>query len=70
MSRLSELKKIDALEIVPAISSERPKGCEWNPFQGVKITAYRSEDVEKLVTDMESEISVLKSELRKCQKEK
>jgi hypothetical protein len=45
------------LEIVPAISSERPKGCEWNPFQGVKITAYRSEEVDKLVTELEAKIS-------------
>jgi len=66
MSRLSELHKIDALEIVPKLNRNTPDG--WNPFEGIKISAYRSEEVDKLVTDMECEISVLKSELRKCQK--
>lgn len=66
MSRLSELKKIDALEIVPKLNRNTPDG--WNPFEGVKISAYRSEEVEKLIADMEGEISILESELRKYQR--
>jgi len=55
MSRLSELKKIDALEIVPKLNRDTPDG--WNPFEGIKITAYRSEEVDKLVTELEAKIT-------------
>lgn len=52
MSRLSELKKIDAWEVVPGIGG----------FSGIKITAYRSNEVDKLITDMECEISKIEAE--------
>jgi len=62
MSRISELKEIDALEIVPLGDNRND---DYPPFEGVKIGAYHTEPVKKIITELEAENQSLRDRLEK-----